>query len=348
MAARHRTGIVRAGIVGAGFIGEVHARAVRAVGGVVAAVAASTAQRSAAAADRLGAQRAAASAEELVVAEDVDVVHICTPNHLHARLTELALAEGKHVVCEKPLATDVGEAQRMLSAATQAGIVAAVPFVYRYYATVREARARVQRGATGPLHLLHGTYLQDWLSTTDDTNWRVDPAMGGASRAFADIGVHWCDLVEFTTGHRITKLTARTLAAHPRRVGGQLAPAATEDAATVLFETDQGAIGSLVVSQVSPGRKNRLWFSLDGAAASLSFDQELPDSLWVVPASTTLWCLGAARRSRPLPSATASCRPAIRRDTRTASTPSWARSTPRSPANSPTACPRSPMVFAQR
>jgi predicted dehydrogenase len=135
----------------------------------------------------------------------------------------------------------------------------------------------VRRGDVGPLRLLHGSYLQDWLSRPDERNWRIDPSLGGGSRAFGDIGVHWCDLVEFVTGHRITRLVARMLTL---RRGVESGPG-TEDAATVMFETDQGALGSVVVSQVSPGRKNRLWFSLDGAQASLQFDQELPDSLWV-------------------------------------------------------------------
>jgi predicted dehydrogenase len=130
----------------------------------------------------------------------------------------------------------------------------------------------------GPLRLLHGTYLQDWLSRPDDHNWRVDPSLGGGSRAFGDIGVHWCDVVEFVTGHRITRLAARMLTV-PRTSGRS--GSGTEDAATVMFETDQAALGSVVVSQVSPGRKNRLWLSLDGSEASLQFDQESPDSLWV-------------------------------------------------------------------
>jgi predicted dehydrogenase len=268
----------RSGIVGAGFIGGVHARAVRAAGGVLAAVAGRDAKSSAAAATRLLAERAASSAEELVEADDIDVVHICTPNHLHAPLAERALAAGKHVVCEKPLSTDVDTSRRLAGLATAAPVVTAVPFVYRFYPTVRDARGRVRRGDAGPLRLIHGSYLQDWLSRPEDHNWRVDASLGGGSRAFGDIGVHWCDLVEFTTGHRITRLVARMMTVP--RGAGQSGPG-TEDAATVLFETDQGALGSVVVSQVSPGRKNRLWFSLDGAQASLQFDQELPDSLWI-------------------------------------------------------------------
>ncbi|MDV7218050.1 Gfo/Idh/MocA family protein [Streptomyces prunicolor] len=277
----------RSGIIGAGFIGEVHARAVRAAGGTVTAVATSTASGSAAARDRLMAGRAAESADELIHADDVDLVHICTPNHLHTDLALKALAAGKHVICEKPLATDVDSAQRLTEVAAASGAVAAVPFVYRYYSTVQDARGRVRRGDTGELRLLHGSYLQDWLADPQDSDWRVDPGLGGVSRAFGDIGVHWCDLVEFTTGHRIQRLSARLLTAHAGRrtagdgADGAVVPVGTEDVATVLFETDRGALGSVVISQITHGRKNRLWFSLDGTDASLSFDQELPESLWV-------------------------------------------------------------------
>jgi predicted dehydrogenase len=276
---------MRAGIIGVGFMGTVHARAVRACGATVAAIAASSAERARSAAIRMSADAIAESASELIDRDDVDVVHICTPNDLHLPLAEQALAAGKHVICEKPLATDLPSALRLADAAASAaarGVVTAVPFVYRYYPVVREARARVRRGDAGRLHLLHGSYLQDWLSGPEDTDWRVDSGRGGASRAFADIGVHWCDVVEFVSGHRITRLLGKMLTAYDARGAGDAkVTVATEDAATVLFETDQGALGSVVVSQVSPGRKNRLWFSLDGAEASLAVDQEIPESLWV-------------------------------------------------------------------
>ncbi|MFH5823538.1 Gfo/Idh/MocA family protein [Georgenia sp. AZ-5] len=274
---------VRSGLVGAGFMGRVHAQAVRAAGGVLTAVTASAPERAATAAAELGAGRGVTNVAELVTAEDVDVVHVCTPNHLHAEIAERALAAGKHVVCEKPLATTVDDA-RALAEQTD-GLVTAIPFVYRFYPTVREARSRVRAGEAGPVHLIHGSYLQDWLSTASDDNWRVDTRLGGASRAFADIGVHWCDLVEFVTGERIVALTARTLIAVPER-GGRAA-VGTEDAVTLLFETDRGALGCLVASQVTPGRKNRLWFSIDGANSSMAFDQELPESLWLGSRTST-------------------------------------------------------------
>src|SRR3954469_21806772 len=130
---------MRSGIIGTGFIGGGHAPAGHAPGGVLSRVAAGTPQEAAAAAERLHAGFAAASAEELIAADDVDVVHICTPNALHVPLALAALQAGKHVICEKPLATDVADARRLVGAAAEAGVVAAVPFVYRFYATVREA-----------------------------------------------------------------------------------------------------------------------------------------------------------------------------------------------------------------
>jgi predicted dehydrogenase len=273
---------LRAGIAGTGFIAQVHAHAVRAAGGEVVAVLGSSPASTAVGVEAMRATRGAADIGELADAADLDVVHICTPNRTHVAMAEAVLAAGKHVICEKPLATSVEDARRLADLAAAAGRMASVPFVYRFYASVREARERIARDTTAPLWLLHGTYLQDWLSSSDLTNWRVDPALGGASRAFADIGVHWCDLMEFTTGHRIVRLSARLGRAFPqRRVGTELAEVRTEDGAVVMFETDQGAIGSLVVSQVTPGRKNRVWFSFDGPDASYSFDQEVPEALWV-------------------------------------------------------------------
>jgi len=284
---------LRVGIAGAGFIGAVHARSARLAGATLAGVADSSPERAEAAARRLGAERAFESALALAEAPDVDVVHVCTPNHLHLPVAEAALAADKHVICEKPLALDAEGAERLARLAAATDRCAAVPFVYRYYPTVREARERIRSGRTGAVRLVHGTYLQDWLLKAEDDNWRVDTDLGGASRAFADIGSHWCDLAEFVTGHRIARLSARTLTAIPERVRalhraafaasageGETRAVGTEDAAVMQFETDGGAVGNTVISQISAGRKNRLWLEVDTAEESLAFDQEAPESLW--------------------------------------------------------------------
>jgi predicted dehydrogenase len=284
---------LRVGIAGAGFIGTVHARAARIARARLVGVAESSLEHGEMSARRLGADRAYASGEALVESPDVDVVHVCTPNHLHLPLAEAALAAGKHIICEKPLAVDVAGARRLTELAAASGRRAFVPFVYRYHPMVREARERVRSGQAGAVRLVHGTYLQDWLARPEDDNWRVDAHLGGASRAFADIGSHWCDLAEFVTGHRIARLSARTLTAMPERVhaehtaafargngGGERRAVDTEDAAVMQFETDGGAVGSTVISQISPGRKNRLWLEVDGAREAVTFSQEEPETLW--------------------------------------------------------------------
>jgi predicted dehydrogenase len=292
-------------------VARVHLDAARRAGADVVGVAASTPQRGRAAAAELGVPTAFPTAEDLVTADRVDVVHICTPNALHRPLAEAALRAGKHVVCEKPLATGAADAAALAELAAEraerAGTVTAVPFVYRYHPMAVEARQRARGGELGDLHLLHGHYLQDWLSRPTDGNWRVDPELGGASRAFADIGSHWCDLAEWLTGHRLVELTATLGTVYPRRSGrgaptfsaadpaaGPAAPAGepgepvrTEDAAHILFRTDRGATGSLTVSQVSPGRKNRLWIEVDGARAGVTFDQEHPETLLIGRRETT-------------------------------------------------------------
>ena len=235
-----------------------------------------------AAAAELGADRAFESAEELVRDPDVDVVHICTPNHLHLPLAEAALAAGKHVICEKPLALDAGQARNGSRGRGRRGAGSRVPFVYRYYPTVREARERVERAR--PDAAAAARHLSAGLAPSPTTTTGAWTTLGGASRAFADIGSHWCDLAEFVSGHRITRLSARMLTAVPERVGAagrkallagprrrwERAPVTTEDAVVVQFETDAGAIGATsLISQISAGRKNRLWIELDGAEETL-------------------------------------------------------------------------------
>lgn len=279
------TEAVRAAIVGTGFMGKTHAQAVRATGGQVAGFVGSSVDSARVAAELFPGAVPSASLQELI-ALGVDVVHVCAPNQLHVVYAQEAIAAGVHVICEKPLATTVADAARLTIAARDRGLVTGVPFVYRFYPAVREIRRRIAADADNRLWLLHGSYLQDWLADPNASNWRVDPRRGGASRTFGDIGVHWCDLMEFVTGQRVTKLTARTGNAF-RREGGD-AQNLTEDAAVLLFETDQGALGSLVVSQASAGRRNRLWFSFDGPKSAYSFDQEHPEHAWIGGAGQSL------------------------------------------------------------
>jgi len=279
---------LRVAVAGTGFVGALHARSARLAGARLVGVAASSPERGSDAARALGADRAFATAAELAASDEVDVVHVCTPNHLHAELAAAALGAGKHVVCEKPLATGAAEASALTQAAARAGRVATVPFVYRYHPVVHEARARVAGGELGVLRLVHGGYLQDWLAGPGDDNWRVDPELGGPSRAFADIGSHWFDLAEFVSGERVAALAAQAATVLDTRAGHAVG---TEDLGTVMFRTASGTLGTMLVSQVSPGRKNHLHLEIAGERASVRFEQERPETLWVGTreASAQVW-----------------------------------------------------------
>lgn len=285
---------LRAAVVGTGFIGRVHVRCARLAGAEVVGVAASTPERSTEAAKSMQIPRGYASGLEAARDKDVDVIHICTPNAYHMEVAQAALESGKHVICEKPLATSLQDAITLTELAQRKGLVGTVPFINRFHPMVREARARVQSDETGKLYLIQGSYLQDWLMQAGDTNWRVDAAAGGASRAFADIGSHLCDLLEWITGERFTSLIAtlgtpiaeRSAAAS--RVAFQASgevtetkSVSTEDVACLIARTERGTLASLTVSQVSAGRKNRLWFEIDGAKQSAIFDLESPEQLWI-------------------------------------------------------------------
>lgn len=267
---------VRAGILGGGFMGGVHGRAIRAARGEIAGLASSTAQRSAEAAARIGAARVM-TAEELFADPDIEVVHVCTPNSSHAEYASRALAAGKHVVCEKPIGATLDEAERMAEAARASGLVTAVPFVNRFHALTREIRDRLAADPRAVTTVV-GCYLQDWLLDAADDDWRVDAATGGASRAFGDIGSHLVDLLEFTTGERITGIRARTGRLHQTRAGR---PVDTEDTVAAVVTLSGGGLGTLTVSQVAPGRKNALSLEIATPQASYRFEQENPETLWI-------------------------------------------------------------------
>jgi predicted dehydrogenase len=283
---------VRAGVVGTGFIGAVHVDALRRLGVEVTGVVGSTRER--AAAKRLA--PAYESYEALLADATVDVVHLTTPNHLHYPQVKAALAAGKHVVCEKPLALTASESAELVELAERSGLVHCTNFNIRFYPLVQEARARSLRGDLGELWNVHGGYLQDWLLSPTDWNWRLQPDKGGALRAVADIGSHWLDLVQFVTGLEVEQVFADLATTIPvrRRPLGEIetfataanveredAAMTTEDLAHILIRFHGGARGSCVVSQVSAGRKNAVRFEVDGSLGSLAWDGEDPERLWL-------------------------------------------------------------------
>jgi predicted dehydrogenase len=287
---------IRAAIVGTGFAGSVHVDALSRLRDVdLIGVLASTAERARDAAERLHTARAYASLAQVLDDDDLDVIHNCTPNVFHAEVTTAALAAGKHVLSEKPLAMDSAETSALVSAASSAGVVTGVCFNYRHFPLVQQIRAELGSGAYGAVHLVRGAYLQDWLLFADDWNWRLESERAGSTRAVGDIGSHWLDLAQHVTGDAVVAVMAQLGRVHDERVrpsaGAETfrrgegpterVPVDTEDFANVLLRFRSGARGVLTVSQVTAGAKNRLTIGVDAATASLEWNQEEPNTLRV-------------------------------------------------------------------
>ncbi len=287
------------GVIGLGFIGPAHVEALRRLPNAeVVAIAGSDEASARAKAEALGVARAYGDYRKLLASDDISVVHVCTPNHLHFEMSKQALNAGKHVVCEKPLAVESREAAELAELAAKKNLVNAVHFNVRYYPLMRQVKLMAEKGEIGDIFSVHGSYLQDWLFYATDYNWRLEPKLSGKSRAVADIGSHWMDLIEHISGLRIAEVFADFATFHTTRkkplkpvetyAGKILTPAdysdmpvTTEDYATLLFRFEGGAHGALTVSQVSAGRKNRISFEIDGSRRAVAWESESPNSIWI-------------------------------------------------------------------
>src|SRR3954463_11769674 len=206
---------IRIAVFGTGFMGRVHTEAARRLGNVdVVGVAGSSLERARAFADQTGIERASADYPEVLADPSINAVHILTPNDLHFPMAKDALLAGKHVVCEKPLATSLAEGEELVALAKKTGLVHCTFHNVRAYPQVQNMRAMVAAGEIGEVRVVQGTYSQDWLLYDTDWNWRIEV---GPSRAFADIGTHWCDMTEHITGQRITALCADLQTFHATR-----------------------------------------------------------------------------------------------------------------------------------
>lgn len=289
-------GMLRAAVIGAGFVGRAHIESLRRQGIPVVGVLGSSRDRAAESARALRIDRAYSSLDELAKDKEVDVVHICTPNHLHAEQTTVLMRAGKHVMCEKPLAMNTKESAQLIDLARKENRVGGVTYNLRYYPLCQQARAMVDAGAIGEPRLVHGSFLQDWLLYPTDWNWRLETQLGGDLRAVSDIGTHWMDLTSWVTARRITEVCADLATVIPVRqkprgrvetfqegdkAASDAVKIATDDYASVLVHYEGNLRGVFTVSQVSAGRKARLWFEVDGSEGSLAFDTENPNTLWI-------------------------------------------------------------------
>ncbi|MHC1784234.1 MAG: Gfo/Idh/MocA family protein [Anaerolineaceae bacterium] len=288
----------KAAVIGLGFMGRTHIQTLRRLGVEVYGVAGIDENEARVAAEEMSIPHWYRNYDEVLADAQIKVVHLCTPNNLHFKNAGDALLAGKHVVCEKPLALNPAEARELADLANQTGLVTAVNYNLRFYPICQEARARIQAGDLGSTYLIHGVYLQDWLFLKTDWNWRLEPEQGGDLRVVADIGTHWMDMVTYLTGLKVKSVMADFATIHPTRLqpaheietysgkieknlAGTEVPIKTEDVAMILFRFDNGALGNVVLSQVSAGRKNYFAWEISGSKSAMRWDQENPNELWI-------------------------------------------------------------------
>ena len=287
----------QAAVIGTGFIGGVHIEAIRRLGNVNVAALCDTmgAEKKA---EQFCVKKAYSDYRSMMDELELDAVHICTPNHTHYEIAKYAIQKGIHVICEKPFSTTVQEAEELVALAKEKGVVGAVNFHNRLYPIPNEMHEMIKHGEAGTLFSVHGGYIQDWLLYETDYNWRLEKGQVGKTRAIADIGSHWMDLVEFVTGEHIKRVCAKFRTVYPYRkkslnrvetfqtVQGagmeyEDVPIDTEDEAVLIFELDGGAIGSGIISMVYAGKKNTTMLDIAGSRLALSWNSESLNELWI-------------------------------------------------------------------
>jgi len=295
-------GRVRTAIIGTGFIGPVHAEALRRISHLtnLKAIAGINDTEADEAAARLNIPSSTGDYKTLLKREDIDAVHICTPNYLHYPMVKEALEAGKHVLCEKPLALTSAEAEELANLATEKKLTTAVNYNLRYYPMVQEMKKNTEDGTTGDIFAVQGSYMQDWLLHETDYSWRLESGLSGKTRAVADIGTHWMDMAQYITGQKITAVCAQFSRMYEHRkkdIKGQdltfnkagnkdtssytSYKVDTEDYAAILVQFEKGTTGSLTVSQVSAGYKNKLEYIQSGKKASLTWNSEQPNQIMI-------------------------------------------------------------------
>lgn len=295
------TPALRIGMIGYAFMGAVHANAWRnahrffdlPLTPELTVLAGRNGEAAAAAADRFGFAEVETSWQKVIERPDVDLIDICTPGNLHAEIAVAALRAGKHVLCEKPLANTVAEAEQMTAAATTAaesGVLAMCGYSYRRTPALALAKQLVMDGRIGAVRQVRGQYLQDWLSDENaPITWRLQKELAG-SGALGDIGAHLIDTAQWLAGQSITGVSAllntfvteRPLAGERSGLGGHGAVGddvprgvvSVDDAASFTARFDGGAIGTFEATRFALGRKNAFRIELNGTKGSLAFDFE--------------------------------------------------------------------------
>jgi len=290
---------IKTAVIGAGFMGRVHAEAIRRLGNVdIVAVAAISEEEASRFGQSIGVERTTADYQAIIADPAIEALHICTPNALHYPVAMAAMEAGKAVLCEKPLTVSEAEAKSMVDTAAKKGVANCVNHNLRYYPVVQHIRRMIEDGDLGEVLVVQGTYSQDWLLYDTDYNWRIEAKDNGPLRVAGDIGSHWMDMVQHLTGMKITALCADLQIFHKTRKRPRVAietfagktlrpedyeevPITTEDFASCLLRMGDRARGAYTVSQVNAGCKNRFQMEIYGTNCGVIWNQERPDELWI-------------------------------------------------------------------
>ena len=290
---------IKTAVIGAGFMGRAHSDGIRRLGHVeIEAVCGVSDEEARRFGEGIGVARTTGDYRTLLDDRQIEAVHVCTPNSLHAPVSIAFMEAGKHVLCEKPLTLDVAEAQAMTDLAAKKGLANCVNHNLRYYPVVQQIRRMIEAGELGDILVVQGTYSQDWLLYDTDYNWRIEAKDNGRLRAMGDIGSHWMDMIQHLTGLKITSLCADLMTFHKTRKKPKIAietfagktlrpedydevPIDTEDYGAVLIRLGDRARGAFTVSQVAAGCKNRFQVEIYGTKGGVMWNQERPDELWI-------------------------------------------------------------------
>ena len=277
---------MKAAVIGTGGIAQTHAEALRMAGISIAAAVDVNADAARTYAEKWGVP-VWGTDPALLYSPEIDCVHVCTPPNLHFELVRSLLEAGKHVLCEKPLCFDTQEAAALNRLAREKRIACAINLNVRFHIACQKAKQIISDPSFGRILLVHGSYLQEYHAFPAPDGWRYDEALAGKMRAVTEIGTHWMDIAQYLSGKRVTEVSAQFGCFHPIRYekdgmmyagnpdeSRRAKEVHSEDAALIQFRMEDGAIGSVVLSEVSPGHNNRLSLEITGENRNLWWNSE--------------------------------------------------------------------------
>lgn len=271
-------------IIGAGEIANTHAEALKASGIFIEAVVDAKYEVAERFAKKWGIPNYGTD-DSIVYTDSIQVVHVCAPPNLHYEMVSALIKAGKHVLCEKPLCFEDAQAEELAAMAKEYGVVCATNFNVRFHMACQKAKQLVDDGEFGRVLLVHGNYLQEFHALPAPVGWRYNHALAGRMRAVTEIGTHWFDIAQFISGKKIKAVSAQFANCSPTRYvkdgimyhesdAGEKMEVDSEDIASINIRYEDGVIGSVLLSEISPGRVNDINLEVTGEKGNVWWNSE--------------------------------------------------------------------------